>query len=84
MSEHFEEPVTIMPSEFGEHLLSSLPIKLFQIDDELYTKFNLDTSRLILGKSIKKFLVLGLGQNNSDTEIGVLYLRILNKSMNVC
>ena len=51
-SEHVEEPGTIIPFSFGEHLLRSLQIRLFQIDDPMNTKFCLEISRLILGRII--------------------------------
>ena len=84
MSEHSEEPGIIIPFTTGEHLLSSFPITLFQIKDPLKTKFCLETSRFILGKHIKKFVILGLSVNSSNREIGVLCFTILNKSINVC
>ena len=84
MSEHSEEPGTIIPNGFGRVLLSNVPIILFQSEVALNTKLYLDISRFILGKSIRKFVFLGLWQNSSNTEIGVLYLIILNRSIKVC
>ena len=61
MSEYLEEPGMIIPTEFGKHLFSTLPIKQFQIELALNTKLYLDISRLILDKSIKRLIYLGLG-----------------------
>ena len=84
MSEQGDDPWTTTPAVFGELLFSIEQITVFQIEVDLNTKFCLDISRLIFGKSNKKFVTLGLMENNSNTEIGVRYFRILKSSINVC
>ena len=61
MSEHAEEPGTIKPVRPGRHLLSNVPINLFQIKLALNIKFIFDMSRFIFGKRIEIFDSLKLG-----------------------
>ena len=60
MSEPSEEPGTTIPTEFGKHLLSNVPINLFQIRVALKAKLIFEITRLILGNIIKKLESFGL------------------------
>ena len=85
MSEHLDEPGTMMPNEFGMHLVSRFLIKAFQIDTDLKMKLCLDKSRVIFGTSMREFKsYIGPSENSSYIEMGVLYLTILNNSIKVC
>ena len=63
ISELIDDPGITTPSSLGTHLLNTMFNSLFQIKDDLKTKFAFDMSKCTRGRCSRSLLSLGLTVN---------------------